>query len=562
MGISLHTLGGYKMRELIIITGQTGVNIGGALDKLCKSLGTNYEKMDRFLKAAHIRKYPKDPDNEMISTPSGTQYLLSKPKNHLRALWKEAWSSCLSQACESTDSQVFVAMHAVSYHSESKEFFSCTDVKHLSNECKANNLKIKKVVTLVDDIYDVYRRLSEPGQLFEPVVDPRQVDPFISIIDAIQNFILLLTWRSMENLTVEQIANELEIPHYILATKHPISVAHSLIASKKIPIYLSHPISGVRSLKKEGESNKAKKIMSEIQELTTSLKNSNLILPFCPTTIDELIIATDKFGKYVPVFKERWPFGKVDEVLFVEPANPTLNPLDPNNSWKDIIRRSKEKTEAISAFLSHLYDWISAETNARDRKLVEQSGALVVYRPYFNGAKSEGVLHEITHRTSLVKFGVCAAAEKKCFVFSPYSDLGKWRITELISKHLADKAIDNRGKTLTKSDLRPLQKQLQKKEEVINELAQRNIGGDRLKKLVLSESRISSFIDIPSYQHPLDGVRGTKGRMWLATRWSEIADKLSKADVVSDNLYKQDVYLTESLTPAQFVKEIEKRIIK
>jgi len=65
------------VRELKIITGQTGVNIGGALDKLCKSLGANYKKMDGFLKAAHIQKHPNDPDNEMIATPWGLSDLLS-----------------------------------------------------------------------------------------------------------------------------------------------------------------------------------------------------------------------------------------------------------------------------------------------------------------------------------------------------------------------------------------------------------------------------------------------------------------------------------------------------
>lgn len=550
------------MRELIIITGQTGVNIGGALDKLCKSLGANYEKMDGFLKAAHIQKHPNDPDNQIISTPSGMQYLLFKPKAYLGILWREAWSSCLLKACKSTVDPVFVAMHTVSYHSQSREFFSCADVKHIQDECAANDIQVTKVITFLDDIYDVYRRLREPGQLFAPVPAATNVDPFITIIDAIQHLILLLVWRSVENMAAEQIATQLGVPHYLLAVKHPISIADNLVAGKKIPVYLSHPISEVRYLQKQGESDKAEKVVAEIQELTTALINSKYILPLCPTTIDELIIAKDESDGYVPILEQRWPSEKADDLLFVEPANPSLNPLDPDCSWAGIVQESKEKAQAISVFLSHLHDWVSDETNARDRKLVEQSRALVVYRPYFNGAESYGVLQEIKHRADLIEFNVCNATEKRCFVLSPYSDLGKWRIAQLVLKHLKDKAINHRGRVLHELDLTQAQQRLQDQADLMAEFGQHGIYGEQLRRLLESTLGISSFTDLPAFSHPLDGVRPSKKRLWLVDRCHEIAQKLSEEDDVKSNLCEHDVYLAELLTPTQFVKEAERCIRK
>jgi len=56
------------------------------------------------------------------------------------------------------------------------------------------------------------------------------------------------------------------------------------------------------------------------------------------------------------------------------------------------------------------------------------------------------------------------------------------------------------------------------------------------------------------------GVRGTESRIWLTYRWSEIAQQLSEKDEVRKNLREHDAYLTEPLTPTQFVEEVEKRI--
>jgi len=50
---------------------------------------------------------------------------------------------------------------------------------------------------LIDDIYDVYRRLIEEGQMFEDIIDKR-MDPVDAIFVSIKNIFALLSWREME----------------------------------------------------------------------------------------------------------------------------------------------------------------------------------------------------------------------------------------------------------------------------------------------------------------------------------------------------------------------------
>ena len=62
---------------------------------------------------------------------------------------------------------------------------------------------------------------------------------FASTMDVVQevlDLLLLLHWRSTEIFASEQIATVIGAPHYVLATKHPLSVAHDLVSTDKRPL--------------------------------------------------------------------------------------------------------------------------------------------------------------------------------------------------------------------------------------------------------------------------------------------------------------------------------------
>lgn len=62
---------------------------------------------------------------------------------------------------------------------------------------------------------------------------------------------------------------------------------------------------------------------------------------------------------------------------------------------------------------------------------MDQSEAICVYRPYFDGNYSTGVSEEIFHRTKRYNFGI-DTIPKKCIIYCPPDDLAKVRLMELM----------------------------------------------------------------------------------------------------------------------------------
>jgi len=116
---------------------------------------------------------------------------------------------------------------------------------------------------------------------------------------------------------------------------------------------------------------------------------------------------------YLPRLLDRWPFGRVEEVLWSEPEEPLREPLDPAdfftdeeidaireaNTWEEIKDKLGEKKSlelcCISGELEVLAASIGEQINSRDRTLVRQCPNLVICRPLFNGNSAGGVVSEL-----------------------------------------------------------------------------------------------------------------------------------------------------------------------
>ncbi len=112
--------------RVIVFTGQTGVNIAGALDRLAAHLQARHLtcqtlKVDPQMRLRHLERFPGDPNRTLIDMESGLQFLLSYPKDYLRSLWVAALDAALAGADPSRD-VILLTFHAIAYHTISREF--------------------------------------------------------------------------------------------------------------------------------------------------------------------------------------------------------------------------------------------------------------------------------------------------------------------------------------------------------------------------------------------------------------------------------------------------------
>ncbi len=378
--------------------------------------------LDDLMIRQHLEEYPSEPMRDRMCAPGGFQLLLLEPREYLLKLWRDTVATTVSGI--SPKESVFLFLHSVFYHTSSRDFFSCVDLAHLRRCLSEKDLEIDLVITLVDDIYDAWRRLKEPGQLFSSTMDA---------VQATCDLLLLLYWRSMEILASARTAIDLGKRHFLISLKYPLSVLDDLIFSDKIPAYIAHPITEVRKLESGDSSDRAKavRLKEEIQQLRDAFAHSRIAVPIFPTGIDELIFKEEGAKQPLPELLQHWPYGDPVNLLFVPPNTAVPEPFH--------LPKPKEP-QAISLLLRHLAEVIGDQINSRDRTLVEQTEAIVAWRPYYNGHPSSGVDNEIRHRNKLIERQLCAREAKQCFMLSRWEDIGWFRVDSIYDLLLEQRA--------------------------------------------------------------------------------------------------------------------------
>jgi len=531
------------MRPCTLFTGHSGIDSGKALLRLA----TYCERQDRIvgqpikLEASMIREhlgsFPDDPDRVLLEKSGGLQYLLLQPKGYLRKLWRNAVRTTISEIPEDNE-HIFLNTHAVFYNTSSRDLFSCADMRYLKELLKKRDIEVKQCITFVDDIYDCWRRLKEDHQLFCSTSD---------VVQSTLDLFLLLYWRSVEIFASENFAEELGIPHFVFPVKHPISVAYDLIFSNKSRIYIAHPITDIRSLENRGNSVEADRAKNEVQDLTSHLLASEMIVPFFPTTIDELILTEDPpgSGEYLPYLMQRWPFPRPDETLYVEPHHSIPEPFA-------LPGVDADDSRAMRLLLKGLVEVIISQVDSRDRKLVEQAHGLVAWRPCFQGNVSGGVSNEISHRNSLVNFRLANRADKKAFVLIRPRDLILYRLNQALEY------IRERHGSLP-SPIYPDQLMQSIELNYIEKLGA-EVGlleGTELQQFLDPEESISFPRSIKS-KSVLGGQRGTIERAERSHIWLEITEEINNC-LPEEFAFQDsdDVLYGSQLTTREFVRKIE-----
>ena len=252
--------------------------------------------------------------------------VVTLPRDELYQSWNSTCDLLMDDHVKSKDADLRVlSLHLTWFDSNTGEFFSPVDVRHLDRE----DCKFDHVVILIDDIFDMYSRLQNSGGLYSQSV----IENKTSLIAGLRGLDLgtldaspelpndaavrqrklaasrlrleakelalghLMSWRRSEMIYAENIARILGANFTILGTKHSKAALRHLAESAEIPrIYLSHRISEVRRLNKKSSSLPEElgewgSVVGEVNDLHFAFARGKQLL-INPTAIDELRFAT------------------------------------------------------------------------------------------------------------------------------------------------------------------------------------------------------------------------------------------------------------------------------
>lgn len=156
----------------------------------------------------------------------------------------------------------------------------------------------------------------------------------------------------------------------------------------------------------QSRASEARSVIRDISQVSSVLRDEVTLIE--PTAIDELrlsflprsksnelhlIWSSPELPPALPILSERWQLpDEVENLGFDPPSEAT----DPNAFDADIDKAtlSEDQIRYFAQLMRPLVVAIREQINARDHKLVEQSGRLVVYRPLYQGPLAQGVGEE------------------------------------------------------------------------------------------------------------------------------------------------------------------------
>jgi len=408
---------GDNLRDVILFTGQSGLKIEKCLERLEDYLGQD----------TPILKIEQEIEN--VSKKAFKREILSLPPRILEDLWTKAFEKTRKEKLEPKEgTYFFLTFHASYYHQGKTEFTSPVDLGRLASLSG----RTKMVIALIDDCYDIYRRLIDDDEMYEYVME---LDPFEAVLESIMNLFTILSWREIEIAFSRKMASFLGAPFYVVGAKHPLSVFSRLIRQSPEELrimYLSHPISDVR----KGGYPRLPYFYTELNQFVRRVLKEDDSVLFIPDAIDEKRILRDEMsGEYFPQLLNGWPIPfPSDDCLFVTHPHHIMkiNPLNPRDFGFHSANRKLRA--AISYLLRVLDDKITKQINSRDRTMVEQSrNGIVVYRPYWNGiSPSSGVQEELKYNRELKEeYG---EDKRRVILVATEEDLGKLRINRLFTE--------------------------------------------------------------------------------------------------------------------------------
>lgn len=343
--------------------------------------------------------------------------VVRRPRHIAIGRWQEALRRSIDQLNSSDDEIKILSCHLTLYNRIRSEFYSPVTPTIFVNL----DFIPDRIVVLLDDIFDMLRRLSQedtvPG-LFSASTDEstfiarsartlghRRIDDLSSedksllrLEHKVRSLVELLGWRRAEIVHSEQLASQLDANFIPYGVKHNIDgliAACRFLPKDTRTIYVSHPISRPRRETRDG--NEWPLVVSECNHLPEVAAKWRCV-PIMPTAIDEYRLEQPAGGLLSrrPLLDPRWPSQAMagslifsEDVSFSDAERCFLMP----DNYEDM---SSTFRTAIAALMRGLEASISTEVPFRDHLIVAYAEDLLVFRPlYREGYFSGGVEKEL-----------------------------------------------------------------------------------------------------------------------------------------------------------------------
>jgi hypothetical protein len=412
-------------KDIILVTGQSGIKVEECLKKIANThqILKVERQMIEVLRDEERTSLINADDKEIMTA------ILASPPLKQKYVWDKAFKviqSRLKRAKRRANKEIFITFHACFYHQRKTELISPINFSKLLGLRK----RVKMVIVLVDDCYDIYKRLLAKDEMFYEDVRIPNIKPEEAMVKSVWNLLTILFWREVEIGFSRKIAETLKVPFFVVAVKHPASMIRKLTSEplEKLKIfYLAHSITSVRKKTYARSSQFPEDLNNSVKYVLEKMKNAIL---FLPDTIDELRIKEGNGEKYLPDFHigGGWPLPfKEEEWLFVslpEEVKSITNPLNPKGF--NYLATPKLASH-ISYAIGVLAKKINEQITSRDFSLIEQSkDGMIAFQPYLDGGISGGALDEAKYNFTLrTQIG---SQDRELYVIERKENLGKRHI--------------------------------------------------------------------------------------------------------------------------------------
>ena len=351
--------------------------------------------------------------------------------------WEAAFSIAVDRlSAVPLEHTAVLVTHLTLFSASRLEFYATPLLRSLD---RSTQIEVRQVVVLIDDIYDMFERLSGsldlygesdialgehvshtkrltgalgdnettiPGEVaVEEDLSPSELAS-LEIELNVGILMRLLQWRRSEMLGCEELARHFSCRFTVFGVKHEFGALQMLLEDESaVTAYISHKITEPRieNLRQDalGRPGVWPQLTTDLNAVAGGLRQHRVVV-VQPTAIDELRFTKNlgnsaRLDRYSGRLSERWPVPAAAVSKVASDASPR---------YEHMIDRARTDHDSYRQGLFGLFQHtIYDEIAFRDHLLVSCNERLLVFRPTALGAYvSGGVEEEIGHWANSLAF--------------------------------------------------------------------------------------------------------------------------------------------------------------